>query len=99
VYERLGLCELRPTKIVLQLVDRSTRLLMGVVDYVLIKLREFIFPVDFVTLNIEKVSNAKSHISVIFGWPFLAISNALSDCKNGMTKLSFWQYDSWLEYF
>ena len=55
----------------------------------LIKVGEFIFPVDFLVLEPERVSNAESHIPVILGCAFLATSNDLINCKNGMTKLSF----------
>jgi len=51
--------------------------------------REFIFLVDFLVLDIEKVPNAESHILVILGCHFLATSNALINYKNGMMKLSF----------
>ena len=89
VHQRLGLGELKPAKIILQLADRSTRIPRGVVDDVLIKVREFIFPANFVVLDTERVSNVKSHIPVILGHPFLATSNALINYRNSMLKLSF----------
>ena len=70
VYEKHGLGELRPTKIVHQLADRSTRLPQSVVEDVLIKLGEFIFPIDFVVLDIKRIPNVESHIPVILGRPF-----------------------------
>ena len=42
MYKRLGLVELKPTKMVIQLADCSIRVLKGIVD-VLIKTREFYF--------------------------------------------------------
>jgi len=41
-YERLGLGELKPTKMVIQLDDRSTRLPRGIVEDMLIRVGEFI---------------------------------------------------------
>ena len=67
VYERLGLGELRPTKIVLQLADRSTRIPQDVVEDVLINVGEFIFPIDFVLLDTKRVPNVESHIPIILG--------------------------------
>lgn len=64
VYEKLGLGELKPTKMVLQLADRSTRLPRGVIEDVLLKVGEFIFPVDFIVLETEKVPNIESQIPV-----------------------------------
>jgi len=88
-YERLELGELKTTKMVIQLADRSTELSRGVVEDVLIRVGEFIYPVDFVVFETNKVANIASQIPVILGRPFLATSNALIHCRNGMTKLSF----------
>ena len=41
-YERLKLCELKPTRMVIQL-DRSTRVPRGIVEDVLIRVGEFIY--------------------------------------------------------
>ena len=89
MYERLGLGELRYTKIILQLANMSTRLSRGVVEDVLIKMGEFIFFVDFVVLDTKRVPIAESHIPVILGHPWLATSNALIKYRNGIMKLSF----------
>ena len=59
------------------------------VEDVLIKIKNFIFPVDFIILEIEPVSNPEGHISVILGRPFLAIVNAKINCRNRLMKLSF----------
>jgi len=50
---------------------------------------EFIYPVNFVVLEIESVGNSETQILVILGRPFLANSNALINCMNYMLKLSF----------
>ena len=44
---------------------------------------------DFVAIEIEKVSNLASQVPVILGHPFLATANALINYKNGMMRLSF----------
>jgi len=59
-YERLELGELKPTKMVIQLADRLTRVPRGIVEDVLIRVGEFIYPVDFVVIETEKVSNLAS---------------------------------------
>ena len=53
IYKRPGLAEVKPTKIVPQLADKSTRIPRGVVEDVLIKVREFIFFVNFVLIKVE----------------------------------------------
>ena len=89
VYERLGLGELKSTKMVLQLAERSTRLPRGLIEDVLVKIGDFIYPVDFVVLETEVVVNPENEIPVILGQPFLATSNALINCKDGKMKLTF----------
>ena len=61
----------------------------GIVEDVLIKAREFVFPVDFIVLETQAVVDIKGHIPVILGRPFLATSNALINCRNGLMRLSF----------
>ena len=56
---------------------------------VLIKVGEFIFPVDFVILETAPVENPRGQIPVILGRPFLATSNALINCRCGLMKLTF----------
>ena len=89
VYEKLGLGELKPTSIILQLANRSAIVPKGVVEDVLVQVDKFYFPVDFIILDMHPVSNANSQISVILGCPFLATSNALIHCRSGVLKLSF----------
>ena len=74
---------------VIQLADRLTRVPRGIVEDVLIRVGEFIYPVDFVMIETEKVSNLASQVPVILGHHFLATVNALINCRNGMMRLSF----------
>ncbi|XP_075655080.1 uncharacterized protein LOC142625280 [Castanea sativa] len=89
VYEQLGLGELKPTSIILQLVNRSVIVPKGVVEDVLVQVDKFYFPVDFIILDMHPVFNANSQISVILRCPFLATSNALINCRSRVLKLSF----------
>ncbi|PKA52184.1 hypothetical protein AXF42_Ash014121 [Apostasia shenzhenica] len=89
LYEQLGLGELKSTIITLQLTDRSIRIPKGVIEDVLIKVGNFIFPVDFIVIETEVETDQRSQIPVILGSPFLATSNALINCRNGKMRLSF----------
>ena len=89
VYLQLGLGELKPTTITLQLVDRSVKIPRDIVKDVLIKVDAFYFPIDFVVLDTEPALNASTQIHVILGHPFLATSNALINCWSGVMKISF----------
>jgi hypothetical protein len=89
VYVQLGLGELKPTTMTLQLADRSVKVPRGIVEDVLIKVNKFYFPVDFIVLDTEPVHNLGSQIPVILGRPFLATANALINCRMGVMKISF----------
>lgn len=89
VYEQLGLGELKPTTITLQLVDHSVQISRGVVEDVLVQVDKFCFPVNFIVLDTHHVLNVSSQIPVILGSPFLPTSNALINCRSGVPKLSF----------
>jgi len=53
VYRQLGLGELRPTRITIQLVDRSVKVLKGKITNVLIRVGNFNYPVDFIMLETQ----------------------------------------------
>ena len=53
-----------------------------------IKVGEFIYLVNFVVLETEKVANIASQVPVILGHHFLATANALMNYRNGMKRLS-----------
>ena len=55
VYVDLGLGELEPTNITLQLADRSVKIPRGIVKDVLVQVDKFYFPVDFVVLDTQPV--------------------------------------------
>ena len=46
-------------------------------------------PVDFLLLDTHFVVNMESKIPIILGRPFLATTNALINCRNGLMKISF----------
>ena len=53
-FKKLGLAEPRPTRMSLQLADRSVKIPMGIIEDVLVKVGNFIYPVDFVVLNMDE---------------------------------------------
>jgi hypothetical protein len=58
MYETLGLGELLPTSITLQLVDRRIKRPRGILEDVLIKVDQFILPADFIVLDMEESPHA-----------------------------------------
>ncbi|XP_073061857.1 uncharacterized protein [Primulina eburnea] len=82
-YKHLKLGEVKPTTITLQLADRSLTYPRGIVEDVLIKVDKFIFPADFVILDMEEDQDAP----LIFRRPFLATGKALIDVHKGELTL------------
>src|SRR5436190_3724218 len=73
----------------IQLADHSIRIARGILEDVLIKVENFYFPIDFVVIDIEPVSDTTTQVRIILGRPFLATANALINCRNGVMKISF----------
>ena len=89
VYVELGLGELEPTNITLQLAERSVKIPRGIVKHVLVQVDKFYFPVDFVMRDTQPVLNQGTQFPVILGRPFLATANAIIHCRGGLMTLSF----------
>ena len=89
VYKQLGLGELKPTNITLSLADRSVKILKGIVEDVLVKVDKFYYPVDFVVLDTELMAEGINQVAIILGRQFLATSNAIINCRNGVMQLTF----------
>ena len=89
MYKQLGLGELKPTSITLSLVDRSIKIPKGTVEDVLMQGDKFYYPVNFVVLDTEQVAVGTNYVPIILGRPFLATSNAIINCRNGVMQLTF----------
>ncbi|XP_073304099.1 uncharacterized protein [Primulina huaijiensis] len=83
VFRKLGLGEPKPTRMSLQLADRSVKYTRGVIVDVLVKVDKFIFPADFVVLDMEE----DVEMPLILGRPFLATGKALIDVQEGKLRL------------
>ena len=83
VATRLSLGELTPTTMTLQMEDRTLAHFEGILEDVLIKVGKFVFPVDFVVINIRE----DKQVPLLLGRPFLATRVALIDVKKGELTL------------
>lgn len=79
VFRQLGVGEVRPTTVTLQLADRSLAHLDGKIEDVLVRVDKFIFPADFIVLDYE----ADREVPIILGRPFLATGRTLIDVQKG----------------
>ncbi|XP_076952127.1 uncharacterized protein LOC143625756 [Bidens hawaiensis] len=73
VFSKLGLGEHTPTHMSIQLADRSVKYPRGIVENMLVKIVKFVFPVDFVILDMDE----DTYVPLILGRPFLATARAL----------------------
>ncbi|GJV22562.1 reverse transcriptase domain-containing protein, partial [Tanacetum coccineum] len=78
MYEKLGLGEPKPTRMSLELANRSIQYPRGIVENVLIKVDKFVLPIDFVILDMLE----DSRVPIILGRPFLERARAMIDVFN-----------------
>ena len=77
VAKRLSLGELTPTAMTLQMADITLAHHEGILEDVLIKVGKFIFPLDFVVIDIKE----DKQIPLLLERPFLATRATLIDVK------------------
>ena len=85
IFRNLGLNDLHPTRMTLQLADRSIRHHRKIIEDVLVKVDKFLFPVDSVILDVDE----DVETPLMLGRPLLATSPALIDVSNGKWYLGF----------
>ncbi|GJW32007.1 reverse transcriptase domain-containing protein [Tanacetum coccineum] len=83
LFLKIGILELKPTKMSNQLADRSIKYPIGICKNLLVKIDKFIFPVDFVILEMDKDSS----VPIILGRSFLATAYAAIDVYDGKLSL------------
>ncbi|XP_048228286.1 uncharacterized protein LOC125369556 [Ricinus communis] len=83
LFIKLGLSETKPTRMSIQLADRSVNYPRGIVENLLVKVNKSIFPVNFMILDMD----GESSVPLILGRHFLAISRAMIDVCDGKLKL------------
>ncbi|XP_057760218.1 uncharacterized protein LOC130980570 [Arachis stenosperma] len=87
VMRKLGIQEVHPSKIPLEMANKSLKWTYGLVENVLVKVEDLYLPVDFMILDTREDKND----SIILGRPFLATGNALIDVKRGELVLRLWK--------
>ncbi|XP_057808581.1 uncharacterized protein LOC131023056 [Salvia miltiorrhiza] len=88
IFKQLELGNLKPTRMCLQLADRSVRYPRGVVEDILVRVDGLIVLMDFVVLEIGEVhENDKEH-TLLLGRPLMTTTNMLIDVKNRTIKMT-----------
>jgi len=80
---RIGEVEVRPTRMNLQLADRSIKRPYGIVEDLLVKVDKFLFPVDFVMMDIEEDVD----VPIILERPFMKTAKVIIDVDKGKLKV------------
>ncbi|XP_021987249.1 uncharacterized protein LOC110883870 [Helianthus annuus] len=83
VFTKLDLGEPSPTRMSIQLADRSIKYPRGFVENMLVKIDKFVFPVDFVILDMDE----DSRVPLILRRAFLNTARAIVDVAAGQITL------------
>ncbi|XP_019242201.1 PREDICTED: uncharacterized protein LOC109222284 [Nicotiana attenuata] len=79
IYKKLEgeIGEIRPIRVSLQLADQTIIIPEGIVEDVLVRVDKFVFPMDFIVVNMEE----NMEIPMVLGRPFLATGKAILDIQ------------------
>ncbi|XP_058745992.1 uncharacterized protein LOC131618851 [Vicia villosa] len=75
IIKRLGNIKMKSTQMTLQLADKSTTSPYGVAQDILVKVDKFLFPVDFVVVDMEEDRD----VPLILGRPFMKTARMMID--------------------
>ncbi|XP_020215415.1 uncharacterized protein LOC109799279 [Cajanus cajan] len=80
--KKIGEVEVRPTRMTLQLADRSIKFPHGIVEDMIVKVDKFMFPVDFIVMDMEE----DVEVPLILGRPFMKTTRVIIDMDDGKPK-------------
>ena len=79
IFKKLKLGEARLTPVTLQLADRSLTHSRGIIEDVLVKVDNFIFPADFIIIDMQE----DKEVQIILRRPFLATGRVMINVQKG----------------
>ena len=88
MFESLKIGELKETSVSIQLADRSLRYPRGVLEDVLVKVNELIFPADFLVLEMEDAPTPGRDLPLILGRPFMRTAKTMINVHEGTLMMS-----------
>ena len=83
IFKKLKLGEARLMTVTLQLANQSLTHLRGIIGEVLVKVDKFIFPTNFIILDMKE----DKEVPIILGRPFLATRRVMIDVQKGELRL------------
>ncbi|GJZ59430.1 hypothetical protein Tco_0615246 [Tanacetum coccineum] len=84
MYKRLGIGKLEPINMVIEMADNTKCTPKGIVENLLIKIDKFIFPVDFVILDMVE----DFRMPIILGRPLLATAHAKESYEEAVYRIT-----------
>ncbi|KAL1568511.1 hypothetical protein AAHA92_00121 [Salvia divinorum] len=88
VYQNLIGARMVDTKVVIQLADRSCIHPERVLENVIVKVHDFLYPADFHVIRMTESESAGSS-GVLLGWPFLRTAKTIIDVFDGTICLNY----------
>ncbi|RDY03755.1 hypothetical protein CR513_12616, partial [Mucuna pruriens] len=88
IYKSLNFSDLEPTRMTIQLANKSVVQPLGVLKDVLVQVNKLIFPADFYVLDMEDEIFGKDS-TLILGRPFLMTARTKIDVHAGMLSMEF----------
>ncbi|GJW84344.1 retrovirus-related pol polyprotein from transposon TNT 1-94 [Tanacetum coccineum] len=90
LFKILGLGSLKPIRMTIEMADRSMQSPKGIKENALVKISNFVFPVDFIIIDIMENENAL----IILGRPMLATAHAKIDVYGDIENYLSLEYKS-----
>ncbi|KAG8498114.1 hypothetical protein CXB51_006644 [Gossypium anomalum] len=88
IYKLINAGPLKETGVIIQLADRTVVYPEGLLEDVLVKVNELVFPADFYIIDMEDDNSANSS-DIILGRPFLSTARTKIDVWNGTLTMEF----------
>ncbi|RDX78149.1 hypothetical protein CR513_41603, partial [Mucuna pruriens] len=88
IYKALNFGDLEPTRMTIQLANRSIVQPLGILEDVIVQVNELIFPADFYVIDMED-ETSKKEATLILGRPFLMIARTKIDMHVRTLSIEF----------
>ncbi|XP_042029808.1 uncharacterized protein LOC121776691 [Salvia splendens] len=88
IYEKLRTAKLIDTDIMIHFADRSCINPEGILEDVIVKVNNFLYPADFFVIKMTEPATRESS-GVLLGRPFLSTASTIIDVRNGTISLDF----------
>ncbi|KAL7601030.1 uncharacterized protein LOC111910598 [Lactuca sativa] len=82
-YQKLNIQKMKATKMTIHMANHSVTHPRGIIEDILVKIGKFVFPVDFVIMDMKEVAN----VPIILGRPLLNTARALVDIRESKLTL------------